>query len=115
MWKYHGKELYRIGLLPGLDDFNLLGEVYNDMTLGELIIISRPGIGCVAYSQEHDMFWVRGSSSTADLPNMTFGIVKSTGKVVEGIDADETTLEAGFKLCERAPYGAKKFLREFFA
>ncbi len=109
---------YVLGLLPGLEDYSLVGYVYNIVVAQKsiaFVVMTHPNYGTILHSPEHDMFWQAGMSSRANLKNMPFGTVSESGLIVPGTQADETTLEAGFALLNRAPYGARKRLKEFFS
>ena len=104
---------YILGLMPGLEDMSLIGSSYNEAVRVEFMTMSHPKYGCVVYHSEHDLFWTVGTSSRKNLEDMTFGL--NGNQIVCGKDASETTYESGLHLCKRAPYGARRFIKEFFS
>lgn len=101
---------YVLGLMPGLEDMSLLGAAYDTLERTKLFCFTTDRDGVVVFSAKHNKFWLRRTSSTADLLKMPFGL-DPEGNVVRGSEAVETTLEAGLVPCTKAPYGARKFLK----
>lgn len=115
LWNFqsNGTSLIK-GLMAGLEDNSLLQELYNTAERTDFVAMSNDRHGRILYLPEVDKFWEPKHSSRADLPNMQFGINENSGTIVSGIDATETTIESNFVLLKRAPYGARKALKEYF-
>lgn len=101
------------GLLPGVDDITLIGTQYKSLPRTEMQVFSDQRIESFLYSPELDMFWRQGVVLLNQLPDMKFGL-SSGDMVVPGNEAVETTIESRWVVCKRAPYGARKKVREFF-
>lgn len=101
------------GLLPGVDDLTLMGTQYKSLPRTEMRVFSGQGLEGFLYSPERDMFWRQRVVYLNQLPDMKFGL-SAEGLIVPGNEAVETTIESRWLPCKRAPYGARKKVREFY-
>ena len=102
-----------IGLFEGCEDLGIMGSVYDKLPGSDLYHFSNDRLGSYIYDPHTRKFWRHKIYPRSELHSKAFGVSRE-GLVVSGEHAYDTTIESYYHLCERAPYGARKRVREFF-
>lgn len=102
-----------IGLFEGCEDLGIIGSVYGELPSSDLYHFSNDRLGSYIYDPHTKKFWRHKIYPRSELHSKTFGVSRE-GLVVSGEHAHDTTIESYYHRCERAPYGARKRVREFF-